>query len=361
MTGRGIDQVLPHPCDPRLHEPSIDDARRYVELAEKVNGPIPAPVTPDYVWGDAIDELARRRPDARIANLETSITRSESYAPQKEVHYRMAPENAGCLAAAGLDVCCLANNHAIDWGTAGLLDTLAALDRLHIRRAGAGRSLEEAESPAIVDLGNESRILVFATGAPTAGVSPAWAASADRPGVNLLRDVSQASLDRIHQVMERWRRPGDVVVLSIHWGPNWGHAVSTGELAFAHRLIDEVGIDVIHGHSSHHVKAIEVYRGRAMLYGCGDFLTDYEGIGGHAAYRGELGLMYFLTLSPATREIERLEMVPTQMRRFRVARAGEAAAHWLSDVLDREGRRFGTSVRRGRGGQLELCWSGAPR
>ena len=80
MTGRGIDQVLPHPCDPILHESYIQSAVDYVQLAETANGVIPRSVSSGYIWGAALDEFARMQPDARIINLETSITRSEDYA-----------------------------------------------------------------------------------------------------------------------------------------------------------------------------------------------------------------------------------------------------------------------------------------
>src|SRR5512141_3177419 len=96
MIGRGIDQVLPHPCHPILHESYVHSASDYVRLAEEANGPIPRPVAPCYIWGTALDELDRRQPDARIINLETAITRSEDFAP-KGINYRVSPENADCL------------------------------------------------------------------------------------------------------------------------------------------------------------------------------------------------------------------------------------------------------------------------
>ena len=86
MTGRGIDQVLPHPNDPRLHEPYIGEASSYVELAESVNGAIPRPVEFDYIWGDALAELDRAGVDLRIINLETSVTSSEDYWRDKGIH-----------------------------------------------------------------------------------------------------------------------------------------------------------------------------------------------------------------------------------------------------------------------------------
>ncbi len=138
MTGRGIDQILPHPSAPQLFEPYVHSALEYVELAERANGPIPRRVPSDYVWGDALAELARVRPDARIVNLETAVTVSEDAVPGKGIHYRMNPANAACLGAAALDCCVLANNHVLDWGRAGLVETLATLRAAGLRSAGAG-------------------------------------------------------------------------------------------------------------------------------------------------------------------------------------------------------------------------------
>jgi poly-gamma-glutamate synthesis protein (capsule biosynthesis protein) len=88
MTRRGIDQVMPHPCPPHLREPYVASALDYVALAGRANGPIPRPVDFGYVWGDALPEFDRRRPDVRIINLETSITTSEDLQP-KGINYRM--------------------------------------------------------------------------------------------------------------------------------------------------------------------------------------------------------------------------------------------------------------------------------
>jgi poly-gamma-glutamate synthesis protein (capsule biosynthesis protein) len=117
MTGRGVDQILPHAGNPLLHESYVESALDYVRLAEDANGPIARPQQLSYPWGVALDEFNRARPDVRIVNLETSITRSNAYDP-KGINYRMTPENAGCLAAAGIDCCALANNHVLDWARA---------------------------------------------------------------------------------------------------------------------------------------------------------------------------------------------------------------------------------------------------
>jgi poly-gamma-glutamate synthesis protein (capsule biosynthesis protein) len=358
MTGRGIDQILPHPCDPVIHEPCMTSAVGYVELAERATGPIPRPADFSYIWGDALKEWARMRPDARIINLETSVTRSDEW-EAKGINYRMHPDNFPCITAAGIDCGVLANNHVLDWGISGLVETLETLGKAGMKSAGAGRNIGEAEAPAVLEIAGKGRVLVFSWGSETSGIPPSWAASEGRPGVNLLRDLSAGAVREIGRKVRRVRRPGDVVVASIHWGGNWGYQIPREQTEFARGLIDEAGVDVIHGHSSHHVKGIEVYQGRPILYGCGDFLNDYEGIGGYEAYRSDLGLMYFATLDPSDGTLADLRMIPTRIRHFRVNRASRADAAWLRDVLNREGRKFGTKVELNGDDTLTLQW-GAP-
>src|SRR5262249_33320603 len=142
MTGRGIDQALPHPLNPVLYEPYVRDAREYVALAEEANGPIPRPLGVDYVWVDALQELERARVDLRVVNLETAVTSAETPWPGKGIHYRMHPQNIECLTAAKINACALANNHVLDWGYDGLSETLKNLDAAGIAHAGAGNDAE---------------------------------------------------------------------------------------------------------------------------------------------------------------------------------------------------------------------------
>src|SRR4030067_889342 len=153
MTGRGIDQVLPHPSNPLIYEPYMKSAKGYIELAEMANGPIPQSVDFSYIWGDALEEFERLAPDLRMINLETSITRSEDYWKSKEIHYRMNPENIPCISAAKIDYCALANNHVLDWGYSGLTETLETLKKVSVNSSGAGKNIEEAETTACMDVG----------------------------------------------------------------------------------------------------------------------------------------------------------------------------------------------------------------
>ncbi len=354
MTGRGIDQVLRHPCDPVLHESYAQSAVDYVRLAEAANGPIPRRVGPAYVWGAALDELDRMRPDARIVNLETSITRSEDFA-RKGINYRMSPDNADCLKAAAIDCCVLGNNHVLDWGRGGLLDTLAALDRLQIKTAGAGRNLSAAGAPALLDIGSNGRVLVFSFACVTSGTPRNWAATTEIPGVNLLSELAEVGAVRVADDIAHMARAGDLIVVSLHWGPNWGYEIPHEQRSFAHTLIDRAGVAVVHGHSSHHPKAVEVYRDRLILYGCGDFLNDYEGIRGYEQYRDDLVLMNFIDVEPAG-TLAALEIVPLRIRNFQLVRPSEQDICWLQQTLDRESRKFGASIALRPHGRLALSW-----
>ena len=342
MTGRGVDQVLPHPARPHLFEPYVSSATEYVELAERVSGVFKRPVAFAYIWGDALAEFQRARPDVRIVNLETAVTTSEDAWPGKAIHYRMNPANLPCLNAARLDCCTLANNHVLDWGRRGLTETLQLLHRAGVRTAGAGLNADEAGAPAIIETANRCRVLVFAFAMVSSGVPGEWAATKNRSGVNLLTDLGSNVVGAIARQVRGRKRSGDTVVLSVHWGGNWGYDISQEERAFAHELIDRAGVDVVHGHSSHHVRGIEVYRERPIIYGCGDFLNDYEGIGGHESYRPDLSLMYFQTLNGATSRLLKFVLTPTQIRRFRINRAPAEGALWLLNTLNREGKKLGT-------------------
>lgn len=328
-----------------------------MELAEEVSGPIPKPVNFAYIWGDALDILKRMTPDVKIINLETGITTCDDYWKGKGINYRMHPRNIFCLSAAGIDVCTLANNHVLDWGYGGLLETLQVLkQKTGMASAGAGRNLAEAAAPAFVAVAGKGRVIVFSFGLESSGIPTGWAAGKHKAGVNLLPDLSADTLSAIQSAISVWRRPGDIVVASIHWGGNWGYAIPGEEIEFAHNLIDLAGVDIIHGHSSHHAKGIEVYHGKPVIYGCGDFINDYEGIGGYEQFRCELGLMYFVQMNPSSGMLTGLKMKPTRMKRFSVQHASSADALWLKDMLNREGKRFGTGVKMEQEATLKLWW-----
>jgi poly-gamma-glutamate capsule biosynthesis protein CapA/YwtB (metallophosphatase superfamily) len=177
-------------------------------------------------------------PQVRRAHhhLETSITKSVDFLP-KGINYRMNPENVGVLTAAAIACCVLANNHMLDFGREGLIETLDTLHRAGIKTAGAGSTLAEAEVPAIIELGDGGRVLVFAFGQCSSGIPRDWAATAKQPGVALLANFSERTLVQLARHVEGHRRPGDILIASVHWGGNWGYDIRGAERGFAHRLI----------------------------------------------------------------------------------------------------------------------------
>jgi poly-gamma-glutamate capsule biosynthesis protein CapA/YwtB (metallophosphatase superfamily) len=341
MTGRGVDQILPAAGDPRLWEHYAVSARSYVELAEAASGPIPQPVDFSWPWGDALPILDEMAPDLRIVNLETSVTRSDDHQAGKAVLYRMSPGNVACLTAARLDACALANNHVLDFGMEGLEETLDVLTRAGLGPVGAGRDAEQAWLPRVLTAGGH-RVLLWSVASPSSGVPGTWAAGPDRAGVAFLNERSDADADALCERVRRVKQPGDIAVVSVHWGSNWGYAVRREQVGFAHRLVDS-GVDVVHGHSSHHPRPIEVYRDRLVLYGCGDLINDYEGIAGEERFRGDLRLLYVARLDPTGR-LDELRMVPLQSRQMRLQRATDGDTRWVQQVLRRISRGFGSRV-----------------
>lgn len=357
MTGRGIDQVMAHPCPPQLEEPAVGDARDYVRLAERANGPIPAAVAPDYIWGDALEEIEQVGPHRILVNLETAVTSHGAPWPRKGIHYRMHPDHVACLAAARIDVCVLANNHVLDWGEEGFSDTLSCLRHAGFATAGAGRNHIEAAAPAILRLPGERRLLVFAFATYDSGVPPAWEAN-HCPGVNMLAP-DDLGLARAVAHIRAHRRGGDLVVASLHWGENWVGPVPAAHRRIARQLIESGAADLVHGHSSHHPLPAEVHRGKLVLYGCGDLINDYEGIGEGGPARSDLVCLYSVTLEKDGR-LRDLEVIPFRIRRFSLRRMEHDEREWLRGFINRRSESFGTKFVTGRRRHWHLAWHDGP-
>ncbi len=355
MCGRGIDQILPYQSSTLLYEPWIRDAREYIRIAEEANGPIPRKVNFNYVWGDSFEEMARLSPHLRIINLETSITVSNSYWPSKGINYRMHPANVAFLQAANIDCCALANNHVLDYDRDGLSETLETLHIQGIRFAGAGFSLQEAISPAILAT-EQARVLFYSFGFESSGIPSQWAATDNSSGVAFFTKPDDTALEIIRQQVKKDKQNGDIVIISLHWGDNWDYSVYPEERTFAHKLIDIAGADIVHGHSSHHIKGIEVHNERLILYGCGDLINDYEGIGGNDIFRGDLSLLYFATVNSRNGTLAQLDMVPFSLKKFRLQRVTEEDFLTVSQILDREGQPLGTKCEVADLNTLSLKW-----
>lgn len=344
MTGRGIDQALPHPLPPRIYEPYIRNSIDYLRLAESVNGNIPSPVDYSYIWGDALELIRDPSINFRLINLETSITHNENYWKYKGINYRMNPENIPCLTVAGISCCSLANNHVLDWGYEGLEETLSVLDKAGISHTGAGCNLASAQTPALFHIKNkEKRILVFGVGSQTSGIPFEWAAEKDRAGINMVFNLSEESADLLANLIKEKKDSGDIVIISIHWGSNWGYEINPLYRQFVHDLIDKTGATVIHGHSSHHPRGVEIYKGSLILYGCGDFINDYEGISGFDEFRSDLTFMYLVDIEESG-HLDSCRMIPFKIQKFRLNDVQEEDIKWLQRLYRNANHIEGTEV-----------------
>lgn len=238
MLGRGLDQAL----------------RRY---------------PPEFPWGDTLPLF--HRADARICNLECVLSdRGEPWAEyEKAFHFRSAAKNVGALTTAGINMVSIANNHVLDYGHDALRQMLEVLDGAGIGHSGAGANWVQASTIARYQAGGwRLGLLAFTDN------EPPWEAASQRPGTFYvpvaLQDPRAQSLIRI----VRERNDLDVLIVSAHWGSNWGYTPPEEHVQFAHALID-AGADIIFGHSCHVFRGIEFYKDRPILYSTGNFVDDY--------------------------------------------------------------------------------------
>lgn len=307
MLGRGVDQVI---------------AR---------HGPL-------YPWGDLCPDLAAA--DAVLINLECAVTshRREwtERGARKTFYFRSElARGIPCLAAGHVTFAALANNHAGDYETAGLLDTVAALDRAGIAHAGAGRDLAAAMRPARLDVGGVRVAVVAFADHPAA-----WAATATSPGINYLPiAMERESLTVVERAIAGARAGADLVVCSLHWGPNMRVQPTPTFRAFARHVID-AGADVLFGHSAHVVQGIEIWRGKPILYDTGDFVDDYAV---DPELRNDLSALFRLRVGPSG--VERLDLLPVHIGYGQVSRATGANRAWIARRIAALCAAFGTEIR----------------
>ena len=335
MLGRGVDQILPHPGDPALREGYLADARGLRRTWRRRRADrIPAPVAPCWPWGEALRLLEEAAPDVRIVNLETAVTRSDEFAPGKAVHYRMHPGNVSALAAARPDVCVLANNHVLDFGRPGLDETLRSLAAAGLRAAGAGRSADEAYAPAAVPSATGGRVLLFALGARSSGVPPDWAAAA--AGRRRLRARAVGRHGGRRGPAGCGRRS---VRATSRSSPCTGDP--TGATSFrASRSASRTPWWTAASTSSTGIPRTipgpsRCTASKLILYGCGDFIDDYEGITGYEAYRDDLRLRLPRLGGRGHRVAGRGAHGAAAVRRMRLEPAVDKDRRWLRATLDR--------------------------
>ncbi len=271
---------------------------------------------PAYPWGDTLPVFASA--DVRVANLECVISdRGRPWTETPKVfHFRSDAKNIRVLEEASIDLLSLANNHTLDFGYDALLDMLEILRRAGIRHSGAGRNRQEACRVAVLEAhGTRIGFLAFTDN------EPVWEARPDKPGTCYAPiDLNDSRARRILDVVPDACPRVDVLIVSIHWGGNWGYEPPAEHRRFARALID-AGADIIFGHSAHVFRGIEIYRGRPVLYSAGDFVDDYMVDPYQRNDQSFIFTVRFAGGAPAE-----MRLYPTEIRNFqaRLARGRQA-------------------------------------
>lgn len=321
MLGRLVDASLP------VHNPVSKEEEEHAKRMKKHTNGNPYA----SIWGNTLPIF--HNADVRFINLECCITTHDVPYPNKIFNFRTHPSNVRVLNEAKIDFANLANNHILDYNYPGMVETIKTLDDNNIKCAGAGDNLLEAGIPAVVDVGGLKIAVIGA-----ADHMSYFRATDSKYGINYVDIIGEMGVNSIYNISNfiertkteiqqlRNKEKIDLVVLSIHLGPNFLFEVPDNHQTFVKQLIDKVDINIIHGHSSHHVKAIEIYKGSVIMYGCGDYISDYQV---SEEYRNDLSFIYELLYDTSNKQFIRCELTPTVISNLQTNVASSNGKEWL--------------------------------
>lgn len=282
-----------------------------------------------YPWGNVLPLM--KKTHLNIINLETTLTNSEQKV-EKTFNFKATPDKIESLIKASVSIVNLANNHMLDFEKEGLLETIKTLDDADIKHVGAGRNLAEAEASIIItQKGIRLGVLGFTDNEPT------WKAS-NKPGTNYVDIGNKSDINRILQAIKTLRKQADIIIVSIHWGPNMLEKPSSEFIEFAHAMIDH-GANVIHGHSAHIIQGIEYYKGNLILYDTGDFVDDYVV---DPELRNDLSAFYLLTVNKAG--LVNLKIIPVRIFNYQVNTARNEDYKWVIERIRKLSADFNTDI-----------------
>lgn len=274
------------------------------------------------LWGTMLSELQRH--DIIIANLETALTTSNQTVP-KVFNFKSSPSHVSVLKKAHIDLVTLANNHVLDFGMQGLEDTLHALQKANIAYVGAGMNTDQARKPFIFTLKGTRFALLGATDNEST-----WKAEGDKPGTNYISIGDTQFLDDIRAV-----RPFvDILIVTLHWGPNMREHPSQAFIDYAHAMVD-AGADIIAGHSAHILQGIELYRNALIIYDMGDFIDDYAI---DSQLRNDLSALFSITIR--NNRITKLDIIPARIEHMTVNKADNHDAQKVFDLIKKRSQLF---------------------
>ena len=346
-----------HYLDLALHPSAHPDGNPSIDKIRRLNA------EGNYLWKDYRNISIEPPPDLRVLNFESHITETidnEDAPNWKGIRYHTHIGNLNAMlrpfaeTTHGVErpspvVVSVANNHMMDYGRVALeRETIPALAKLEedipsLKAVGCGRDFLQASKPAMFDFGSKGRVEVFAASSGCSGTPGNWSARDDISGlVGLPGLYDKSAVEEAVKIVKEAiglhsslaHETGRLRILSIHMGPNWAMKHETeSEIAcrreVCHRVIEECGVDIVYGHSSHHIRGMEVYKGKLILYGTGDIINDYEGFENRGEEKyNKLGGIYVADIDPSTGYFKQLMVIPMFMNRLRLERFTERSQIW---------------------------------
>ena len=264
-----------------------------------------------YPWGDTL--LILKNSDITIGNLETTITNSDVKWPDKAYNFKLLPKYAKTLKIANFSYCSLANNHILDYEVDGMNDTINNLDKLKIKHAGAGKNIKKAMQPVFI---NKNDIKFGFLSA--ADHYDYWEAKNNMPGIWYIpiRNSELSDWDMVFEKVREVKTRCDVLIFSLHWNYNYVDQIGEKFISFGHKLINN-GVDIIHGHSPHHILPLEIYKNGIIFYSLGDFIDDYSI---KKKYRNDLSVMIKIVIERDFKDLKMRidEIYPTKIKNMQV-------------------------------------------
>ncbi len=282
-----------------------------------------------YPWGNTLPIL--NATDFNIANLETTLTKSIQKVP-KVFNFKSDPNNVASLKLANIKIVSLANNHILDFGNKGLIETIDTLNQESIEHVGAGINKQEAKKPVLIEKNNLQIGIIGYTDYPKD-----WAAQENKPGTNV---ITIDDIKTVQHDIRQLKKDADIVIVSIHWGPNMRQRPTQKFVDFAHAMID-AGADIIHGHSAHIFQGIEVYKNKLIMYDTGDFVDDY-----HVArrLRNDQSALFKVTIDK--NGIQKVKIIPVLISNMQVNLAGTNDKKEVIARIQKVSKEFNTFINR---------------
>lgn len=283
-----------------------------------------------HPWGNILPIL--KGTDVNIINLETTLTNSQQIV-DKMFNFKAAPDKVTTLTEAHITAVNLANNHILDYSEEGLTETIDTLDAVHIQHTGAGRNAQEAGQPVMINCHSISLGIAGFT-----DNEPGWKALPSGSGTNYIDIDHEPDRQKALKIIQQLSQTTDIVIASIHWGPNMKEKPGQRFIELAHDMI-EFGATLIHGHSAHIFQGIELYRNKCILYDTGDFVDDYAV---NPLLRNDHS--FFFVAEADKTGITHLQLIPVLIRQCQVNQATGSDYRWSMLRMQQLSLEFGTSI-----------------